>query len=132
MQVMSEKKMKDVAMFLTNQAEELPPLQNAPDEPRHFETWLPSKLIKSYNWRCKTHFAKSAAVYVFGVYQGALSLYCCHRLINIIIQQHTCCATGTMLAMCRCKPELLTLDGRQLYVSSLHANHLGAHLLVSR
>ena len=76
MQVMSEKKMKDVAMFLTNQAEELPPLQNAPDEPRHFETWLPSKLIKSYNWRCKTHFAKPAAVCVFGVHHSAAYMLC--------------------------------------------------------
>lgn len=49
--VTSEKRMKDVALFLTNQAEELPDLESEPGEPRHFETWLPSKLIKNYNWR---------------------------------------------------------------------------------
>jgi len=51
LQVRSEKKMKDVALFLTNQAEELPDLESEPGEPRRFETWLPSKLIKNYNWR---------------------------------------------------------------------------------
>jgi len=49
--VLSQKKMKDVALFLTNAVEDLPPLESAPHEQRHFETWIPSKLIKSYNWR---------------------------------------------------------------------------------
>ena len=51
-QVRSEKKMKAVANFLSLQVEELPPLESAPDLPRVFETWIPSKIIKNYNWRC--------------------------------------------------------------------------------
>lgn len=51
MQIKSAKKMKDVALFLTNEAGKLPGLESSPDEPRTFETWLPSKLIKNYNWR---------------------------------------------------------------------------------
>lgn len=50
-QVRSEKRLKDIANFLALQVEELPPLQTAPSQPRVFETWLPSKLIKNYNWR---------------------------------------------------------------------------------
>ncbi|KAA6421770.1 MAG: hypothetical protein FRX49_08381 [Trebouxia sp. A1-2] len=49
--VASQRRMKDVALFLTNQVEELPDLESEPGERRHFVTWLPSKLIKNYNWR---------------------------------------------------------------------------------
>ena len=50
-QVNSEKSMKHVARFIASQVAELPGLDGTFKEPRQFDVWLPSKIIKSYNWR---------------------------------------------------------------------------------
>ena len=54
-QVPSQKRMKAVAQFMALEVEGLPHLETEPDEPRLFETWLPSKVIKAYSLRysCK-------------------------------------------------------------------------------
>lgn len=57
MQVHSAKRMKKVADFMALEVERLPPLEGEPDQPRLFETWLPSKVIKAYSLRCKLHIA---------------------------------------------------------------------------
>lgn len=51
-QVNSEKSMKNVANFLAQQVTQLSPLEGtSPRDVREFEVWLPSKIIKAYNWR---------------------------------------------------------------------------------
>lgn len=47
--------MKAVAQFMALEVEGLPHLETAPDEPRLFETWLPSKVIKAYSLRYSYH-----------------------------------------------------------------------------
>ena len=47
-----------MAAFMALEVEGLPHLETEPDEPRLFETWLPSKVIKAYSLRYSCHPCK--------------------------------------------------------------------------
>ena len=59
MQVHSAKRMQKVADFMALEVAQLPPLPDDPDQPRLFETWLPSKVIKAYSLRYKLRLLAS-------------------------------------------------------------------------
>lgn len=46
------------------EVEGLPHLETAPDEPRLFETWLPSKVIKAYSLRYSCHPCKCNCLFL--------------------------------------------------------------------